>query len=68
MIALDKLTPSDRGRWVTYRDRFGGKPERGRIKSWDAHWIFVVYRCNNEWDRFEFFTWVATDPQDLTFA
>jgi hypothetical protein len=68
MIALDSLNQTYVGRWVEYRDRFDGRPERGRIKSWNTKFIFVVYRCNDDWDRFEFFTGVATDPTDLSFV
>jgi hypothetical protein len=66
MIALHTLNQTHVGHWVEYRDRFDAKPERGRIKSWNEKFIFVVYRCNDDWGRFEFFTGVATDPADLT--
>lgn len=66
MIDLTQLTKKDVGKWVEYHGR-GGEVEHGRIKSWNDEFIFVVYRCNNEWDRFQDFTAAATDPKDLIF-
>lgn len=66
MIDLTQLAKKDVGRWVGYARREGGV-ERGRIKSWNDEFIFVVYRCNNEWHRFQDFTAAATNPEDLIF-
>lgn len=63
-IAL--LTENDIGRWVEYHGH-AGERERGRIKSWNNCFIFVVYKCNHEWDRFQDFTGVATLPRELIF-
>lgn len=65
MIQLKYLSKANIGEWVTYRGQVG-EVERGRIKSWNEENIFVVYKCNNEWHRFDDFTGVATDPNDLT--
>ena len=65
MIHLPDLTPADVGRWVVYKDRFDSKPDVGRIKSWNQKFIFIVYRCDGNWDQFEKYTGVATDPADL---
>jgi hypothetical protein len=67
MIQINELGPQHVGRWVEYRDPGTGETGRGRIKSWNAWSVFVVYRCNNEWHRFTEFTAAATDPADLTF-
>jgi hypothetical protein len=67
MIEIANLTSADCGRWVRYRDRFESKPDLGRIKSWNSKFIFVVYRCAGNWDDFENYTGVATDPSDLEF-
>ena len=67
MIEISKLGPADVGTWVKYRDRFDSKPDKGRIKSWNEKFIFVVYRCAGNWDDFENYTGVATDPIDLSF-
>jgi len=66
MINIDKLTPGDIGRWVTYTPTVR-ELEKGRIKSWNDKFIFVVYHCDNQWDRFQDFTGCATDPEDLTW-
>lgn len=69
MIDLLELTKKDIGRWVEYHDSHwsGGKAEKGRIKSWNDKFIFIVYLCNNEWNRFQDFTGAATNPEDLIF-
>ena len=66
MIDIKKLTSKDVGRWVSYTPDYGNIAH-GRIKSWNDKYIFVVYKCNNEWDKFQNFTGEATNPQDLVF-
>lgn len=66
MIDLTQLKKKDMGRWVEYHGR-GDVIERGRIKSWNDKFIFVVYRCDNQWHRFQDFTGAATNPEDLIF-
>jgi len=67
MIEIEKLNKKDIGRWVIYQP-FAGKPEEGRIKSWNDRFVFVVYRCDNLWDRFMEYTGQATLPKRLTFT
>lgn len=67
MIRIKDLRQSDIGKWVKYNNGYGGD-EVGRIKSWNEHNIFVVYKCNNEWDRFQDFTGQATKEGDLVFT
>jgi hypothetical protein len=67
MIYISLLTPEDVGRYVIYKDGTG-KKEQGRIKSWKDPFVFVVYKCNGEWDRFKEFTGEATRPEDLIFV
>lgn len=67
MIDIATLRKEDKGRWVEYRGT-GGEVERGRLKGWNNHYIFVVYKCNGEWERFMNFTGAATDPQQLSFV
>lgn len=62
MINISELKEEDVGRWVIYN---GFNREEGRIKSWNGLYIFVVYKCDNQWDRFQDFTAAATDPEDL---
>lgn len=66
MIDLAKLTTDDIGKWIEYTPSYGAK-ERGRLKSWNDKFIFVVYKCGGEWGRFKGFTGAATKPEDLCF-
>ena len=66
MIDIAQLTKEDVGKWVEYRGT-GGEVEWGKIKSWNDNWIFVVYKCAGEWERFKDFTGQATGPEDLRF-
>jgi hypothetical protein len=66
MIDIKELVPEHVGKWVEYRDGTG-ETERGRIKSWNDRFVFVVYRCDGEWNSFKDFIGAATDPSDLTF-
>jgi len=66
VIDVKSLTEEDVGRWVVYEGGFC-LPQKGRIKSWNDKYIFVVYKCNGEWDRYQDYTGVATDPKDLEF-
>ncbi len=65
MIDISKLKPEDIGKWVLYTDKY--KTEEGKIKSWNDKYIFVVYRCADEWSRYKDYTAAATDPHHLTF-
>jgi hypothetical protein len=67
MIRIKNLTEADRGRWVEYRPSHG-ETERGRIKSWNDQFVFVIFRCDGEWNSFKDFIGAATDPNDLTFS
>lgn len=63
---ISELTAYDVGRWVEYHGH-AGERESGRIKSWNSCFIFVVYKCNHEWSRFQSYTGVATLPRELIF-
>jgi hypothetical protein len=67
MIYIENLKQEDIGKWVLYTDSVGAI-EKGKIKSWNAKYIFVVYKCNFEWDDFKNYTAAATEPNDLNFA
>jgi hypothetical protein len=67
MIDLAELRKEHIGAWVLYTALHGSK-EKGRIKSWNDKFIFVVYKCAGEWDRFQEYTGCATDPHDLRFT
>lgn len=68
MVDIRKLTEKDIGKWVSYTGYPSGEIEIGKIKSWNDKYIFVVYRCANEWGRFKEYTGVATRPEDLKFT
>lgn len=65
MININNLVNNDIGAWVEYSDGF--KFEKGKIKSWNDKYIFVVYKCAGEWDRYKEYTGCATKPEDLNF-
>lgn len=62
-VDINKLTEKDIGRWVEYRPTH----EIGKIKSFTGNYVFVVYKCNNEWDRFQDFTAMCTLAGYLEF-
>jgi hypothetical protein len=66
MIDLHTLTEKDVGRWVEYQCI--GKTERGRIHSWNRHFVFVVYHAGDNWDLYWQYTGEATKPMDLIFV
>jgi len=67
MITLDELTnEKDFGRWVVYNPQMGRR-EKGRIKEWSNKFIFVVYKCDDNWEEFYKYTGCATRPQDLEY-
>ena len=64
MINIKELTKADVGRWVEYQNSYG-QIEKGKIKSWNNKYIFVVYHCDDKWDNFQDYTAAATKPEDL---
>ncbi len=64
-INTDDLIESDKGRWVEYAENPG--VERGRIKRWTENYIFVVYHCDDQWDKYDQYTAAATNPNALRF-
>ena len=67
MIDISKLKKKDIGRFVEYRG-FADEREKGRIKSWNEKFIFVVFKCDNQWNRFQDFTGQSTLPENLYFT
>ncbi len=67
MIDIAELRKEDIGKWVLYIAPHG-KTEKGRIKSWNEKYLFVVYKCDGEWDKFQNYTGAATCPKDLRFT
>ena len=66
MIDIKSLTKDDVGKWVSYSGNFD-EVEYGKIKSWNESFVFVVYKCNHDWDNFENYTVAATAPKSLYF-
>jgi len=66
MIEIAGLKKEDVGLWVIYNS--GHHQETGKIKSWNDKWIFVVFKCGGDWNRFQNYTGCATNPHDLKFA
>lgn len=68
MIEIAKLNKTDVGRWVIYTAG-DGHTERGKLKSWNDTFIFVVYNANDNWDldHWKDYTAAATSPEDLEF-
>lgn len=64
MIESKDLIPDDIGRWVV-ADNGMGDQEVGRIKSYTPRVIFVVYKCDGQWHRFQDFAGVSTEGEDL---
>lgn len=65
MIDIQKLTDKDKGRFVVYKSY--RENERGRIKSFNDKFVFVVYKCNEDWANFANYTGEPTSPEDLQF-
>jgi hypothetical protein len=66
MIDILSLTDADRGRWVVYSG-YRGYRERGRLKSWNSTYCWIVFRCGDRWDDFEQYTAAPCLPTTLSF-
>jgi len=66
MINIKELTKEDIGRWIVYNDGLDNL-EYGKLKSWNDNTIFVVFKCNDEWDNFQNYTGQSCSPKNLTF-
>lgn len=51
MIDITKLSNKDIGKWVEYQG-CAGEREKGKLKFWNDKYIFVVYKCAGNWNRF----------------
>jgi len=65
-IDIKSLTEADKGRWVIY-SKIAEQQRIGRIKSWNESHIFVVYKCDEDWDNYADYTAEATSVNDLIF-
>jgi hypothetical protein len=62
-IEIKDLTEADVGKWVEYWPT----NEQVRIKSWNKSFVFVVYKCGNDWGNFQNYTAASTHPKALNF-
>ena len=67
MIDIKSLTKDDIGKWVLYKKETR-ESELGKIKSWNENFVFVVYKCAGNWNKFKDYTAAITSPRDLTFC
>lgn len=68
-MKIENLKADDTGRWVEYRDpNWPGHCEVGKIKRWTKQYVFVVYSCAGDWDRFMDYIASATNPDCLEFG
>jgi hypothetical protein len=66
-IRIEDLRPDQIGAWVNYV-RENREPQRGRVKYWNQRFVFVVFDCANQWDRFTDFVAAPMNPEDLEFV
>jgi hypothetical protein len=66
-MKLSDVSMLNIGQWVTYKGG-AGDTALGRIKSFNDKFIFVVFKCANDWKRFEGYTAAGCKPEDLTFS
>lgn len=55
------------GVWVEYTP-YPGRKEIGRIKWWNVKcstWVFVVFKCDDNWEDFANYTAAMTNRDDL---
>lgn len=53
------------GQWVEYTGGYNAD-QRGRIKHFNSDWVFVVYKCDNDWYNFQDYTAARTNRDYLT--
>lgn len=63
---MKKLNKTDIGRILTYVE-FDGSEQKGKLKAFDneKQIAWIVYKCNNNWDRFKDYTAAATKYSDI---
>jgi hypothetical protein len=66
MINIDKLTSADVGRWVSYCT-LPLQRNHGPIKGWTKQFVYVVFRCDGNWEDFADYTAAPTLAEYLDF-
>lgn len=67
-ININDLVESDKGRWVCYWAYDTAPMKKGRIKSWNDKYIFVVFHCDDDWDNYQNYTGCSVHPNNLHFS
>ena len=65
-LRIHEFSDSDIGAWVLYKAYQNA--QKGRVKSFNYRWVFVVYSCDGDWDNYTNYTAEATNPTDLFFT
>ena len=65
-MSLKILTDGDIGKWVEYRDH--DSIQKGRLKSFNGSFAFVVFHCDDDWDNYRNYTGCACCLIDLNFT
>jgi len=66
MIDVSKMKQTDIGRWVKF-DKGFRREETGRIKSFNSLYVFVVFKCDGNWDAYDRYTAETVHPERLDF-
>jgi len=65
----EKIKVGDKVHYQYKHDKDGNDYENGMVKyaskAADAGYVWVVYKCNNDWDRFQEYTGIKTSVVDL---
>jgi hypothetical protein len=63
-MVIEHLTKDNIGQWVRYIPT----GEEGKIKSWNDKYVFVVFKCDEQWKDYRLYTAVSCRPQDIEFV
>lgn len=66
-VRLDELSDKDVGRWIIWLDPNLQTTKKGRLKSWNNLFAFVVFNCNDQWNKFQNYTPEACAPKECRF-
>ncbi len=64
-MSIKVITDGDIGKWVEYKSH--NETLRGRIKSFNDKFIFVVFQCDGNWGSYQNYTGCACRFEDIDF-
>jgi len=64
-LSCIKVTQADIGKWVEYTNV--GVKDRGRIKSFNDKFVFVVFHCDDKWNDYRNYTGEACKREHLKY-